>query len=472
MVAWKITTKFDNKQHLFHNKIKSNYLLNGYRCSCGCIDFVIKKENQIVDYICPSCQNTLFYDANRAWKNINHFLEQNKMIELEYIYDFCINIDNLEASYITLIPTDINFLENKILFSKKKIFKVSISNNGEIKESFELKYNKKIFIKLRQTLKSCINDNAEYLGIPIPEDRDLSLNMATFFLKNKHLKSFDLYFWKDINQFHKNECIDVIQAIKKVSNNRNEKTVKKAIYKNYCYQLEEYESFNSSFIEVFTEKISDPNLLTKLLQFDFYQIDIRKYKVEISMLIDLLKYYYHEKQIVKLFQELIYNTDLHILFFDILSTLESVYNLIRERFKKKKLKIKILHDQFVNIKYGTYEDIYDEKLYYEKDKMINCLNINDYEVKLPMNGKELVTWGEDLGNCMAEYFFMIQNFETVIYGFFKNNILKFAAEVYDNKLIQASGKYNSDLSKDEEEVLNKWIKIIQYTNKISFIQLK
>jgi hypothetical protein len=459
MVAWKITTKFDNVQHLFHNKIKSNYLLDGYNCSCGHIDFVIKYEKQnVISYICPSCENTLFYDANSAWENISYFLEQNKNIKLEYIYDSCIKKDNLEASYITLIPSDINFLENKILFSKKKICKVSISNDGEIKESFDLKYNKKILIKLRQILKACINDNAEYLGIPIPEYRDLSLNMATFFLKNKHLKSFDFYFWKDISQFNKNQCIDIIQAINKVSNYRNEKSVKKAIYKNYCYQLEEYESFNSLFIEIFTEKISDPNLLTKLLEYDFYQININNYKERISNLIDFLKCYYEEKQIVKLFQELIYNADIHILFFDILDKFEYVYNLISKEFIKKQLKIKILHDQVVNIRYGNYKDIYDEKLYYEKDKMISCLNINNYEVKLPRNGQELVSWAEKLNNCMAEYFYMIQKCQTVIYGFFKNNILKFVAEVCDNELIQASGKYNNILTEEENKILEEWMK--------------
>ena len=102
--------------------------------------------------------------------------------------------------------------------------------------------------------------------------------------------------------------------------------------------------------------------------------------------------------------------------------------------------------------------IYNEELFYIKEEIKLSIKIQDYEIKLPNSGAELIAWADVLNNCMASYFDMIKIKETIIYGFFKDDELKFAVEICDNSLIQASGKYNNELEDEEREILTIWMK--------------
>jgi len=57
---------------------------------------------------------------------------------------------------------------------------------------------------------------------------------------------------------------------------------------------------------------------------------------------------------------------------------------------------------------------------------------------------------------MAGYFEMIKIHETIIYCFFQEGILAFAVEISDDEVVQASGKYNANLTIEENETLTKW----------------
>jgi hypothetical protein len=112
--------------------------------------------------------------------------------------------------------------------------------------------------------------------------------------------------------------------------------------------------------------------------------------------------------------------------------------------------------------------IYNEKLFYTKEEIKLSIKIQDYEIKLPNSGAELIEWADALHNCMVSYFDTIQDKETIIYGFFKDDELKFAVEIFDNSLIQASGKYNKELEDEEQKILTVWMKRF-LINKISEI---
>jgi len=82
-----------------------------------------------------------------------------------------------------------------------------------------------------------------------------------------------------------------------------------------------------------------------------------------------------------------------------------------------------------------------------------------YKVRVPQTGMELFKWAESLHNCMAGYFDAIDCNETIIYCFFKDDDLQFAVEVSDGYIIQSSGKYNRELLKEEEKILEKWFQM-------------
>lgn len=73
MLAWKLITNFDKQKHLLNTKIKTNYTIETYVCSCGHIEFIVNHSEHLLNYTCDVCENTKFYNANNAWKNIVNF---------------------------------------------------------------------------------------------------------------------------------------------------------------------------------------------------------------------------------------------------------------------------------------------------------------------------------------------------------------------------------------------------------------
>ncbi|MEA2017150.1 MAG: PcfJ domain-containing protein [Campylobacterota bacterium] len=468
MTPWRYTTDFNKENHLFYKIIDTNYLIETFSCSCGHTDFIIKYQGQDIDYMCPVCENTTFYDANIAWKNIEYFMYLHKDLKLKYDYDTCINNDKMVARYITHIPNGIDFVAQKIIFSKKEIYTVSFSRSGDVKEYFSLKFNNDIFTELKKTLGEYLNENPNYFNIPTSKNKKLTLRTGSFFLKNPHLKSYEFYYWQNTNQFDSKNEIDTTEELSVIANNRKEKSVKKAVYQNFINQIEDEKKFHYSFIQIFTNKIKDPNMLVKFLQLKLYNIEIGEYDIDCiyNLLLDFLKTKYLDKQILKLFSELNYDTTNQTIFFDMVREFEYCKTFINEKFRKTKCELKCLHDEFVKIaKEKRYERIYAKKLYNQKNKTKACIDIKGYKVKLPQNGAEIIEWADTLHNCMAGYFDMIQKNETVIYGFFDNDILQFAVEICEGRLIQASGKYNSTLEPEEQEILDMWMRrFFRYEN--------
>ena len=127
--------------------------------------------------------------------------------------------------------------------------------------------------------------------------------------------------------------------------------------------------------------------------------------------------------------------------------------------------IQALHDELVRCsREEGYKDIIDQKLSYSKEDMKPCIEADTYQVKLPKNGKELLDWANKLHNCMAGYFEMIKNHETIIYCFFQENILIFAVEICDYEVVQTSGKYNATLTIEENKILTKWFELFFQKN--------
>ncbi|MCT7621565.1 hypothetical protein N5T93_04795 [Aliarcobacter butzleri] len=57
---------------------------------------------------------------------------------------------------------------------------------------------------------------------------------------------------------------------------------------------------------------------------------------------------------------------------------------------------------------------------------------------------------------------MIQTYsiwkETIVYGFFKDNQIKFAVEIKNNKIAQSKSKYNKDIQNSEMNLVSGWFK--------------
>jgi len=129
MIAWKLRSNFDTQTHLFFKKIKTNYIIVAYMCSCGHTDFIIQHSKQNIKYVCTECKNTKFYDANAVWENSN-FLYLHK--DLDYMFEYDIKSDKsaINSRYIIKIPKTINFSNRKIIFAKKMVCNLKLTIKG------------------------------------------------------------------------------------------------------------------------------------------------------------------------------------------------------------------------------------------------------------------------------------------------------------------------------------------------------
>ena len=457
MIAWKLITDFDKQRHLFFKKIETDYILETYICSCGHRDFIIKYPEQKLDYICKSCENTKFYDANSAWRNIENFQHQNLDLEFLYEYDMQNNDDAINSLYIINIPQSIDFSSRKVIYTKKSVYSLTLGIDGELKENYSLRFDEKISFQLKKNLTSYLNQNSCF-HIPDSKNKELTLTIASFFLKNKYLRDFDFYYWDDIDNLDSSE-IYLDTALNKVSNFREEKSIQVALYKNYLAQLDKYGKFNSLFIRAFTQVINDVNIIVSFLKLDFEYSFSRDTinSTNLYYFINFLKRDYTEKQILRLFTKDDFNTGIGR---DMISEFSYDMGIIEIKFRKVPCKVEALHDEFVRCsKEERYRYMQNQKLSYSKAEMKPCIETNSYQVKLPKTGKELFDWADALQNCMAGYFDMIKNHGTTIYAFFQEDVLLFAVEICDNEVIQASGKYNADLTLRENEMLTKWFEL-------------
>jgi len=458
MIAWKLSCDFNTQKHLFADKITTQYVVETYICSCGFTDFVLKYLEDRVEYECDRCQNSEFYDANSAWKNLSHFLAQSKELVLNFDYDLFEEKRHILSRYYTSIPTSIDFLRGKVFYSKKDVHSVTLTREGELKENYSLGFSQTISSALKENLTECINEH-NYFNIPKTEKKELTLAMAIFFLKNRDLKEFDFYYWLGVERL-KGQELSIEKALQVITNYSNAKSVKRAIYKNYVTQMSEHSSFDFTFTEVFCKLIEDVNILSRLLSLNVRSSKHNKIESKsLYKFIEFLKKQYSEKQLLRLFSYPEFKSHKHM-FRDLVREFMYNSNVVVANFHKVSCRVQALHDEFVRCtSEERYKSTFESSLSYTKKEIKPCVAIATYEVKLPNDGKELFEWAEELHNCMAGCFESIKNSEIAIYGFFKEETLVFAVEISDNELVQASGKYNTRLTTQEGKALYKWFKL-------------
>jgi len=456
MIAWKLTTDFDTQRHLFTKKIVTGYVTESYICSCGHVECVVKHPKQNIIYVCNRCENEKFYEANSALQNIEHFIYQNRDVSFSYEYDIIGDEERASARYVTRIPSDIDYVSKRVTFQKKVLYSLELDQHDKFDENYLLRFQPEIQNTLKGKLVAFIN-KTNCFKLPSTTGQELTLKMIRFFLRNRHLKSAYFYYWDDIENLQGN-AISIEDALMQVSYYPRAKSVKKAVYQNYEDQFNDYGRFNPLFIKIFTMYVKDPNVLVKFLQLKFPRFLYEALSRDsLALVFAFLKMYYTEKQLLKLFESQPFKINQHALVSDMVNTFVFGEDAIKETFTKVSCKVLALHDEFIRCtKKDRYRDMFADKLRFLKNETAPCIKISGYEVKLAMTGEELFEWGEILHNCIAGYFEAIKHKETLIYGFFQEKHLAFAVEIQEGKIMQASGKYNTQLTHYQNEVLTKW----------------
>ncbi len=452
---WKVTAPFDEQRHLFYGAVATNYLIDGYVCSCGTQEFVIRHQDQESSFACKECGNQKFYDADLALNHIEHFNSLHPEIDLLSMYEI-VSGEGISSQCVITLPTAIDFSSDKIIYAKKCVHNLSISENGFVEERYLLSQNSSIYKELEKKVLDDVKSNNNF-NLPMPNDRQLSLNMISFFLKHRYFKEFDFYFWDDLVAF-KDEDITIEKAIAQISNYRKEKSIKKAVYQNYLDQLLFTNKFYSLFIDLFTRHFTDYNIVVKLINLRFSDEILQKTdKQSIDMLLTFLKIHYTQKQICNLFIQIAHIKDEEFFYFDMINEFIYAQSETKEYFTKVTCNLETLHNEFIRCTINKrYATSYKTKLEYLDMDMHACTQSGIYTVKLPNDGKELAFWANILHNCMLGYLEKIVARQTIIYGFFIDERLIFSVEIVDGKIVQASKKYNTPLSNIENTVMQEW----------------
>lgn len=215
--------------------------------------------------------------------------------------------------------------------------------------------------------------------------------------------------------------------------------------------------FSGVTIYSITRNIKDINILNRMMNLDFYlHREYINYPTNLCQFIKFLTKNFSEKQIEKLFisykqAEMFWLNDSVLIFFEIANDAE---DLVLSKCKKENIHNDIIkyHQMLL-----TKKD-FDTTFEFDDKFLKACTNILDYEIKLPTNGIELYDWSNKLQNCLSGYCRIIKEKQTIVYGFFKDNIIKFAVEIQDNKIFQSKSKYNQDLQDKEMSLVNGWFK--------------
>ena len=253
-------------------------MIQTYICSCGHKEFIVTYEDDELNYNCKECENSKFFDANIAWHDFEDFLFEYKDEELPYGCDIYSDCKKLISRYGISIPKKIDFLNKGISFSTIDLYNITLSLDGEMEQNYRYedeedrkdigKEDENIIFKLLEDNLLAYINQSDYFNIPVSDTKALSLNVASFFLKNKTLHHSEFFYWGNLDNLQKS-YINIESALESISNHKKERTVKKAVYENYKYQLDENRKFYSSFIDSFTSNIKDVNILVKFINLRF-----------------------------------------------------------------------------------------------------------------------------------------------------------------------------------------------------------
>jgi hypothetical protein len=282
-----------------------------------------------------------------------------------------------------------------------------------------------------------------------------SIEEFSYFVTNHQLLDIEFYKWKDIDLLPNDKKFTIIDGLDYVLNYRTEKTLKKLVFENYKLQLKEYKCYDFIYIHSISKYIKDVNILNRMINIDLKShIEMMNDSYYLISYIEFLSTKFTGKQIENLF--ISYSKKELFWLIDSVSIFSEVIDYLDE-FEVTKCKVENLHDDIIRFhQIVLNKHLIDVKFDYE-DKFLNaCVDIEDYQIKLPFDGMELYTWSNKLQNCLSGYWKPILEKRTIVYGFFIDNEIKFAVEIKNNKIVQSKSKYNQDLQIRETSLVMGW----------------
>ncbi len=469
--SWHLCKPIEKCHTLFDGQALG-FFAHFFYCSCG-NEEAYTSNFQTTTYQCSECDNKDFLEKGILRESILY-----DVVDISYEY---MKVDaGLKGIAYIDIPTDTIFLRKKILFGRYIIAELVMeypSKKIVSPKSFDHTY---IVKNLQRGLERYALD--AYGNIEAPHsfkenalDASEKITLILFLLKYPKLKSIALYFWgmnKSLPKLYSPQKeLTVVDALLYIMNGRKERSIRKAVFESHQklemeiqkigevggFTIVDVNTFSPYSIFIICRCFEDPNIATMLIGTKTYFHPSDTYPIKLHdtiWLILFLKNHYSEINIANLLRTVDKNTGLWI---DTVRMAATDRHAIRVEFKKVKLSVRRLHDAFRATIRGkqTKQDKAQKFTYIDVQKDA-CIQVENFEFKLPHTGKELYAWSEELDNCMFSYHPSITANETIIYGVFKNKQLLYAVEIFNDSINQASGKYNKEVLAEDNRMIVSW----------------
>lgn len=477
-LAWKLSSDINEQKTLF-SEISLPYGVDFYGCACGHVEHIIHDNTHETAHICQECGNEEFLDANTFLGNSVWYQPVENLFDEEYLEGLVPSVAldlkerKMYAKFFIPIPFRGDISKNRLEYKEQIIFEVKTDDEGEARENSLVRFifdtpkhpwweeqeqetyteNGLILLCKKKILSSLLLN-----PLDIANQSDIKdLKEFAFFLKYPHLKEYQFVNWHNPYFLPKNADLTVQSALEYILGNRGEKSLKKALYRSYTSSITKKEQFNFLYARAVVKNIEDVNIAARMLSLSipkFTDSDLNE--TEIDEFMQFLYTHYSYKQIANLFKEY---QELDPFF---LKDTLALYSVIKNDLGPIiyiKCKVLALHDEFTIMHRANIEMRDLKANFFYSTAALRARESNEnYEVKLPINGLELFDWSQKLQNCLASYDRQIIEQGSLIYGFFVDGEIKFALEISDGKLIQASAKYNRALTNAQKDVVAAWHK--------------
>lgn len=475
--SWRLIRGINSLNTLFKDQFLP-YIVTSYICNCNEVTHIIGNEPHKEEFLCPNCENTQFLEVNDYLKSqiwYQPFETQFSLDDLEY-FEYTINRNENDVSFLFLlkIPKHVEMVSNKVEYFHQKLYGITIDSqnnytstnycNIQDESQYQEYHGYEEVNEPKRSLEIVKAIEKKFLKVAISNlstsnfvfKRCKDLYEIAFFVFNPHLKSYAFYSWKDTEYLPNENTLTIDSALEYISNNRKEKSLKKALYENYKKQLKNETLYRYIYIYNVCKYIKDPNIAIKLIELDFDEhCDYLFDKNHLENLFGFLIQRYTDKQIENLFK--VYLKEYPYLMNDTATMIHDIGEEITLLPNTIKANCYTLHDELVLLMQkfednGLFQTIYN----YPITVIDRCVKIDEFVIKVPKDGEELYNWSNILKNCLISYNGAIASNNRIIYGFFQNNILEFAIELYEEKILQAKQKYNENITQAQQEILNEW----------------
>lgn len=239
-----------------------------------------------------------------------------------------------------------------------------------------------------------------------------------------------------LSRFSVGQFIDLLQFVFELKNKYDFNIAK--------YFLDIYKESNSVFV------YSPFNGITGIKEYIKF---LEEKNINIKRFVEYIFCDLYEQGINEIDRDILY------LYRDTIELQQKLYNEIKEKYPQY---LKTYHDQLA-LRYNIYKKHNAENIMLNLSKEYENLKYADeqYVIVIPKNTKEIIEEGIRQNHCVASYVDKILEGKTfIVFLRYKDTPTEplVTVEVKDGSIIQAKGKFNRNITHEEETFLKKWAK--------------